>query len=278
MVREAHERRHFSVTKIENLPRRDYWMQGMKRKIEVIQNCISCILAERKRGRQERYLHPLEKGEVPLETFHIDHLGLLFGTKKNYKHIFVVVDAFTKFVWLYATKTTNSAEVIERLWKQSVTFGNARRIISDRGTAFTSREFAQYCQQENIHHSLITTGVPRANGQVERVNRTLILLLIRISNPKKEDWYKYLEIAQFLNTSFHRNIGTTPFQLLFGTSARLKDDPHIRLMEEEWVTAFENDRDELRIETCKLLQKYRMKIDVILIRREKRQRNKEKEI
>ncbi|KOX79081.1 Pro-Pol polyprotein [Melipona quadrifasciata] len=154
IVREAHERGQFSETKTENLLRRDYWIQGMKRKIEkVIQNCILCILAERKRGQQEGYLYLLEKGEVPLDTFHIDHLGPLFSTKKNYKHIFVVVDAFTKFVWLYATKTTNSAEVIERLRKQSVTFGNPRRIISDRGAAFTSREFAEYYHQENIHHS-----------------------------------------------------------------------------------------------------------------------------
>lgn len=151
--------------------------------------------------------------------------------------MFVVVDAFTKCVWLYTTKTANSAEVIERLRKQSVTFGNLWRIISDRGVAFISRESAEYCQQENSHHSLITTGVPRANGQVQRVNRTLIPLLIKMSNPKKEDWYKYLEMAQqFLNISFHRSIGTTPFQLLFGTSARLKDDPYIReLIEEKWV-------------------------------------------
>jgi len=92
------------------------------------------------------------------------------STKKGYEYIFAIVDAFTKFVWLYATKTTNTVEVIDKLKKQSVIFGNPRRIISARGTAFTSRDFSEYCAKENIKHVLTTTGVPRANGQIERVN------------------------------------------------------------------------------------------------------------
>jgi len=39
----------------------------------------------------------IEKGEFPLDTFHIDHLGPLPTTKKSYKYIFAVVDAFAKF-------------------------------------------------------------------------------------------------------------------------------------------------------------------------------------
>ena len=58
--------------------------------------------------------------------------------------------------------------------------------------------------------------------------------------------------------SFHCDIGTTPFQLLFRTRARLKDDLHIReLIEEEWIVAFENNLDELRVEACKTLTKIR---------------------
>lgn len=84
---------------------------------------------------------------MPLDTFHIDHLGPLPSTKKSYVHIFVV-DAFSKFAWLYATKSTSAAEAIGRLKKQSSVFGNPRRIISDRGSAFTSKEFEDYCQTE----------------------------------------------------------------------------------------------------------------------------------
>lgn len=93
-------------------------------------------------------------------------------------------------------------------------FGNPRRIISDRGTAFTSREFEHDCDEE-INHVHVTTGVPRGNGQVERVNRTLIPLLTKLSAPKPAEWFKHLELAQqYLNATSNRSIGMPPFQLL----------------------------------------------------------------
>lgn len=71
----------------------NYWFKGMRSKIEkIIRNCISCILAEKKSGKQEGCLHPISKGESPLDTYHVDHLDPLPSTKKKYRHLFVVVD------------------------------------------------------------------------------------------------------------------------------------------------------------------------------------------
>ncbi|GFW30761.1 uncharacterized protein TNCV_4088811 [Trichonephila clavipes] len=38
-----------------------------------------------------------------------------------------------------------------------------------------------YCDEENIQHLQIATGVPRGNGQVERIHRTLIPVLTKLS-------------------------------------------------------------------------------------------------
>lgn len=65
-------------------------------------------------------------------------------------------------------------EVIEKLTILEATFDNPKKLISDRGAAFTSNEFSCYCIQRNIHHILITTGVPRSNSQVERLNSIII--------------------------------------------------------------------------------------------------------
>lgn len=251
IIRKAHERGHFAVGKTEDLVKSDYWIPGIRSKVEkVVRNCISCILAERRQGKRECLLNPIEKGSVPLDTFHIDHLGPLPSTKKSYTHIFAVVDAFSKFVWLYTTRSTTAAEVIDRLHKQSIIFGNPRRIISDRGSAFTSKEFEGYCRAEGIKHSLITTGVPRGNGQVERLNRTLIPLVTKLSAPRPNDWYKCIDLVQqCLNTTPHRSIGMTPFRLLFGAHPHVRDNPDIReLLREELITSFVDDREELRQE------------------------------
>jgi hypothetical protein len=77
IVRQAHERRHFSVAKTEALLNQEYWIPNIRNKIQkVIKNCVPCILAEKKQGRQEGFLSPISKEEVPLDTYHIDHLGL----------------------------------------------------------------------------------------------------------------------------------------------------------------------------------------------------------
>lgn len=89
----------------------------MRQRVEkIIQNCVACILAERKHGKQEDFLNPIEKEIVPLDTLHIDHLyPRLRRSRYIFQYIFAVIDAFSKFTWLYATRSTGTAEVIVRL-------------------------------------------------------------------------------------------------------------------------------------------------------------------
>ncbi|GFW93631.1 transposon Ty3-I Gag-Pol polyprotein [Trichonephila clavipes] len=74
-------------------------------------------------------------------------------------HVFAVIDAFSKFTWLYPTRSTDAAEVINRLENQRHVFGNPARIITDKGSAFTSSAFEDYCKKQNILHISITTGL-----------------------------------------------------------------------------------------------------------------------
>ncbi|XP_050339660.1 uncharacterized protein LOC126765957 [Bactrocera neohumeralis] len=116
-----------------------------------------------------------------------------------YKYIFAVIDAFTKFSWLYPTKSTSAKEVISKLMTQSINFGNPVKIISDRGSAFTSDEFKEYCRSENIKHVKITTGLPRANGQIERLNSSIIAVLSKLSIEDATKWYRYVDRVQQFN-------------------------------------------------------------------------------
>jgi len=132
--------------------------------------------------------------------------------------------------------------------KQSFIFGNPKRIISDRGPGFTSREVEEYCQSETIEH-ILTTGVSRSNGQVERTNRVLIPLLTKLAAPKHCEWYKYLDTAQLcLNTTVHRSIGAIPFCVLLGVNPRICDNPGVReILENGLLISFDESRDELRL-------------------------------
>lgn len=150
-IRQAHEKGHFGWKKMEHILQQEYWFPKMRPKVQkFIQNCITCILAEKKQGKSKEFFNPIEKGTTPLDTFHVDHLGPMPSTKKSYHNLFIVTDAFTKYTWIYPTKSTTAEEAIERLRKQAAVFGNLRRILSDHGAAFTSNAFKQYCEDEGI--------------------------------------------------------------------------------------------------------------------------------
>lgn len=124
-------------------------------------------------------------------------------TSKMYKYLFVVTDAFSKFVWIYPTKTTSTKEVLEKLMLQQKTFGNPQRIICDRGSAFTSNEFDEYCTVEDIERVLVTTGVPRGNGQVERMNQIIIPVLTKLAEDRPDRWYLFVDrLQRCINSSF----------------------------------------------------------------------------
>lgn len=249
IIAKSHGEGHLSRRKMGELIKKDYYIPKLTQKIDkYVANCISCILTNRKQGKQEGYLHPIQKEEMPLHTYHIDHLGPLQSTNKNYNHILAVIDAFTKFVWLYPTKSTTSHEVVNRLELQKQTFGSPAVIISDQGTAFTAREFEEYCKQEGIQHHAVTTGLPRANGQVERINSVIISVLSKLSIKEPSTWYKYVpKLQRILNSTFKRSIQTTSFELLVGTPMRSDQDHELKTMiEEEMVRHFNEKREDSR--------------------------------
>ncbi|GFW39986.1 transposon Tf2-6 polyprotein [Trichonephila clavipes] len=248
-IKNAHDKGHFSVKRTLEHIKNKYFIPQLQSKIEkYISNCVTCILKNKKSGKQEGFLHPLVKDDIPLNTYHIDHLGSLATSSKNYKFILAVIDSFTKFVWLYPTKTTSTSEVIKKLDIQKTTFGNPRFLITDRGTIFTSDEFHTYCSEQKITLHHITTGLPRANGQVERINRTIIPVLSKMSEDDPTKWFKHVpSLQEVLNSTFQRSINTTPFELLFGTQINNKTDLRIQqLIDEQLQLEFNENRELLR--------------------------------
>ncbi|GFX42905.1 transposon Tf2-8 polyprotein [Trichonephila clavipes] len=236
VIKKAHSFGHFAATKTEELVKRDYYFPNMRKCIEnVVKNCVECILVNKKRGKGEGFLNPIPKEDLPLSTYHVDFIGPLPTTNKNYNHIFTVIDAFTKFTWLYPTKSTTAQEAIERLKLQQKTFGNPSRVISDKGGAFRSKEFEDYCADEQISNVQITTGVPRGNGQVERIHGVLIPVLTKMSIEDPTKWFKHVDSLQrVLNSVPPRSTKYSPFELLIGVKMKNPEDVMIRnLLEEE---------------------------------------------
>ena len=127
------------------------------------------------RRRGEGWLHPIGRRAIPFDTVYIDHVGPFVQRVKGNACVLVLIGGFTKFVLARALRSLRSSEAVVRLRKIFSEYGYPRRIISDRGLAFTSRVFKDFVTDKGVKHVLNTVATPRANGRVERSNRTIIV-------------------------------------------------------------------------------------------------------
>ncbi|GFX36178.1 retrovirus-related Pol polyprotein from transposon 297 [Trichonephila clavipes] len=135
----------------------------------------------------------------------------------------------------------------EEIVKLEFVIPNLTNVVK-KGSAFTSKLFNDYCDEENIQHLQIATGVPRGNGQVERIHRTLIPVLTKLSLDDLTKWYKYVDrLQRILNNTISRSTKWTPFELLVGIKMRNKEDILIKdLLLEEMAKELLEQREFLR--------------------------------
>lgn len=179
VIRVSHEKiGHFGVDKCCEQLRKNYWFPRMRNRVEnFIQNYMKCIIYSGPARKNRGNLYNIPKGNTPFHTLHIDHLGPLPSVRSKQRYLLVVVDAFTKFVKLYPAANTGTAGVCRALGQYFDAYSRPVRVISDRGTCFTSAEFTDFLKVRNVEHIKNAVSSPQANGQVERVNRVFLLFL-----------------------------------------------------------------------------------------------------
>lgn len=129
-------------------------------------------------------LHPIEKVPIPFHTVHLDHLGPFVKSNRGNSYVIVIVDSFTKYVHIKAVRNTSTRFVVNMIKELSVHFGTPTRMITDQGSLLTSHNFEQFCKDYAISHIKNATATPRANGQVEIYNRTILKALRTMSDAK----------------------------------------------------------------------------------------------
>lgn len=234
---------HVGVDKVINYITKVYWFPNMRERVkEYIANCLRCIEFSPSSGKTEGFLHNIPKDKLPFMTVHVDHFGPLEKTGKGYRHILVIVDAFTKFIRVYPCKSTTTDEAIKCLRDYFRSYSKPGRLVSDRGTCFTSDTFKEFLKDEDVRHVLVAVHTPRANGQVERFNRILAPMIAKISETPST-WDRVLsEVEYSLNNTVCRSTGETPSRLMFGVDQKGKPNDVLRKMFESDV-----DRDLIEI-------------------------------
>lgn len=198
-----------------------YWFEHMAKFVRrFVENCVTCKVSKSNSGKIQAELHSIPKVAIPWHTVHVDVTGKLSGQNHKKEYMFVLVDAFTKYVFLHHTLQIDTVSSIKALRACVALFGAPARVIADQGRCFSSRDFKEYCDSVNIKLHLIATGSSRANGQVERVMSTLksMLTAVEVSNKSWQDALPDIQLA--LNCTQNRVTKASPLELLIGKVAR----------------------------------------------------------
>ncbi|EFA13614.2 Retrovirus-related Pol polyprotein from transposon gypsy-like Protein [Tribolium castaneum] len=228
---------HFGVDRTVAKIRERYWFSKMKQYVQRhISACAECLLNKIPSGKRPGELHPPRPPRRPFEKIHLDHVGPLVKTDDENSYTLVVIDALTKFVKLYPTKSTKSNESVSALQNCIDNYGIPRLVVADQGSCFKSDEFGKFCDSLGIQVLLIPSRWPQANGQVERVMRTLIPTLMCEMDIEEQWDKKIVKVERNLNSMLNKTTGRAPFEALHGYLPVFDDGKLTKLAEGEDCT------------------------------------------
>jgi hypothetical protein len=168
-------------------------------------------------------LQPLQIPQWKWDEIGMDFIVGLPRTRASYDSILVVVDHLTKAAHFIPVKTTYNSAVLVELYMSRIVclHGVPKKIVSDRGTQFTSHFWQQLHEALGTHMKFSSAYHPQTDGQTKRTNQILEDMLRACALQDKLGWDKRLPYAEFsYNNSYQASLKMSPFQALYERNCR----------------------------------------------------------
>ena len=221
-----------------------FWWPGMTRDLR---NCI------KKCGHCRKYeAAPLVVPMKPLtcsgpgELLHVDFSSIEETVPLNEDpvicNVLVLQDHFSKYIVAYVVKDQTAHTAAKTLRNGYFgLFGAPAYLVSDKGKAFTGHVITHLCELYGVQKLRTSPYHAQTNGQVERMNQTIIHMIGKLKEDKKACWSEHLpELLLAYNATCSTVTWYSPYYLLFGRRPRipvdylfptLRDSPHQTKME-----------------------------------------------
>ena len=135
-------------------------------------------------------------------------------------------DHFSKYVVAYVVKDQMACTATEMLRNGYFgLFGAPAYLVSDLGKAFTGHLISNLCELYGMQKLRTLPYHAQTNGQVERMNQTIIRMIGKLEQDKKARWSEHLpEMLAAYNGTHSAVTGYSPYFLLFGRKSRMPVD------------------------------------------------------
>jgi hypothetical protein len=227
ILKEAHETAysiHPGSEKMYQDLKKRFWWYSMKREIaEYVARCDSCQRIKAEHQRPAGLLQPLQIPQWKWDDIGMDFIVGMPRTRAGYGSIWVVVDHLTKAAHFIPVKTTYNSAVLAELYMSRIIclHGVPKKIVSDRGTQFTSHFLQQLHEALGTHLKFSSAYHLQTDGQTERTNQILEDMFRVCALQDKLGWDKRLPYVEFsYNNSYQASLKMSPFQALYGRNYR----------------------------------------------------------
>ena len=240
-----------------------FWWPGMA---QDLRNCI------KKCSRCRKYeaappvvpMKPLACSG-PGELLHVDFTSIeeMVPLKEDpiIHNMLVLQEHFSKYVVAYVVKdqTARTAAETLRIGYFGL-FGAPAYLVSDQGKAFTGHIITHLSELYGVQKLRTSPYHAQTNGQVERMNQTIIHMIGKLEEDRKACWSKHLpELLMAYNATRSAVTGYSPYYLLFGRRPRIPvdylfstlcDSPHQTKMEVSVVAMQKRLKEAFAVVRC----------------------------
>lgn len=214
----AHGGRHKTIDRVS---RQYYWPKMYGSITAYVRNCEVCRATKPSNVIQRAPMGERQAVDRPWQALYVDFVGPFPRSKSGFVYLFVVVDAFSKFVQIHPMRVATAKGVIVFLEKQVfLLFGVPERVISDNGSQFISREYRKFLDSYQVEATFVSRYHPQANA-AEAANKTIGAAIRAYVKENHREWDKFIpQITCALNTAIHSSISMSPYFVNFGCHMR----------------------------------------------------------
>ena len=237
-----------------------FWWPGMTRDLRNrIKKCSCCRKYET--APPVAPMKPLTCSG-PGELLHVDFTSIeeTVPLKEDpvIHNVLVLQDHFSKYVVAYVVKDQTACTATETLRIGYFgLFGAPAYLVSDQGKAFMGHVITHLCELYGVQKLRTSPYHAQTNGQVERMNQTIIRMIGKLEEDKKACWSEHLpELLMAYNATV---TGYSPYYLLFGRKPRIPvdylfptlcDSPHQTKMEVSVVAMQKRLQEAFAVARC----------------------------